>query len=204
MFNNRRTSGFGSRKSASDQTPRKKLPPKITEHYLQWVVDDYLKKFFTSKAHLRRLIMQRVKKSAQAHGEGLEEGTQLLDALLDRLEASGVLNDTAYAASKVRSLSARGGSARGIAAKLGAKGLSSENVKEGLEKLKDNSDSPELDAAIILARRKRLGPFGKPEGRMERRQKEMAAMGRAGFSFDLARKIINATDDAAIEELRER
>lgn len=199
MFN-RSGSSFGRRNN--DPNPRKKLPPKITEHYLQWVVDEYLKKFFTTKAHLRRLLMQRVKRSAEAHGEGLEEGTQILDALLDRLEAVGVLNDGAYTASKVRSLSARGGSARGITAKLAAKGIRAEDVKVGLEQLKERVENPELEAAIVLAKRKRLGPFGKPEGRTERRQKELAAMGRAGFSFDLARKIIQAEDEDALEELR--
>jgi regulatory protein len=53
-----------------------------------------------------------------------------------------------------------------------------------------------VDAALAYARRKRLGPYGDP-GRVQGddravRQKQLAAMIRAGHSFELARKILAA------------
>src|SRR3546814_7265925 len=40
---------------------------------------------------------------------------------------------------------------------------------------------PELAAAIAYARRRRLGPFRTPDARADRRDKDLAALARAGF-----------------------
>ena len=53
---------------------------------------------------------------------------------------------------------------------------------------------------MALARRRRLGPFRLPEQRADRRTKDLAAMARAGFAFDVARKVIDATDPDALDE----
>ncbi len=64
--------------------------------------------------------------------------------------------------------------------------------------------NPDLAAAFTLARRRRLGPF-RLAAREENRQRDMAVLGRAGFSFEIARKIVEADDVAALEdELAER
>jgi regulatory protein len=52
-------------------------------------------------------------------------------------------------------------------------------------------------AARIWARKKRLGPFRRDANtRQENRQRDLAALARAGFSFSTAKKII----DGALEE----
>ncbi|MDE0409722.1 MAG: RecX family transcriptional regulator, partial [Alphaproteobacteria bacterium] len=43
-----------------------------------------------------------------------------------------------------------------------------------------------------LARRRRLGPWRDPAERAARRQKDLAAMARAGFRLDVARQVIDA------------
>ncbi|MFN7130599.1 MAG: recombinase RecX, partial [Myxococcales bacterium] len=50
---------------------------------------------------------------------------------------------------------------------------------------------PEEAAAWALARRKRLGPFGKPELRSDRRQRDLAALVRAGFAFPLVKRVVD-------------
>ena len=44
-----------------------------------------------------------------------------------------------------------------------------------------------------------LGPFRRAEERAERRDRDIAAMGRAGFDWDTARKVIDAADAADLE-----
>ena len=124
----------------------------------------------------------------------------MVDALLDRLVESGRLNDRAYTDSKVRSLSHRGSSARAISAKLAAKGVGREAVAASLEELREREGDPELASALALARKRRLGPYRDPALRKEMAQKDLGVMARAGFSFDLAKKILSK---GSVEELEE-
>jgi regulatory protein len=50
-----------------------------------------------------------------------------------------------------------------------------------------------LAAAIALARRRGLGPYRKKEGAAVR-DKDVASLARAGFSYDIARKVVDADD----------
>ena len=56
----------------------------------------------------------------------------------------------------------------------------------------DQDDAAELEAAKALARRRRLGPWRHPAERAARREKDLAAMARAGFRLDAARQVIDA------------
>ena len=49
-----------------------------------------------------------------------------------------------------------------------------------------------MAAAAALARRRRLGPFRRPGEREERRDKDLAALARVGFSYAVARRVIEA------------
>ncbi|HEY9537533.1 MAG TPA: hypothetical protein VIS03_08050, partial [Kiloniellaceae bacterium] len=67
--------------------------------------------------------------------------------------------------------------------------------------LQDSSDV-ELRAALRYARRRRLGPFrleSGPDDRAERRERDLAALGRRGFDYETARRIIDSDDPAALE-----
>jgi len=46
-------------------------------------------------------------------------------------------------------------------------------------------------------RRRKLGPYRAPEAREARYQKDLGALGRAGFSFDLAKRALASTEDDA-------
>jgi regulatory protein len=58
----------------------------------------------------------------------------------------------------------------------------------------------EWQAAIALARRRRFGPFRPDKDRKDRRLRDLAAMARAGFAFDIAKKVIDAKDPDALDE----
>ncbi|MBT4769062.1 MAG: hypothetical protein HOO00_00860 [Rhodospirillaceae bacterium] len=96
-----------------------------------------------------------------------------------------------------------------------AKGVASEIIERALESLRIETPEPEHAAAIALARRRRFGPFRKTattereetedgEAKKRRRMKELAAMARAGFSYELARLVIDATDLQTLEETLEQ
>ena len=53
-------------------------PPRpITPAYLERVVAHYLQRYFTTRAHLRRLLMQRVRRSAEYHGSDVDERSDI-------------------------------------------------------------------------------------------------------------------------------
>jgi len=165
----------------------------------------YLQRFATSKANFRQVMMRRVTRSARLHGTDPEEGAEWVDALIDRYESAGLLDDKSFAEARVQTLRARGGSARAIRAKLAAKGVPAPLVERALAAAaKDGpggGGDADLAAAMAYARRRRLGPWRAAEARAERRERDLAALARAGFGYDLARRVIDAPDTAAAEAL---
>ena len=51
-----------------------------------------------------------------------------------------------------------------------------------------------------MARRRRLGPFRLEKDRKDKRLRDLAAMARAGFAFDVAKKVIDAASPDALDE----
>jgi regulatory protein len=58
-------------------------------------------------------------------------------------------------------------------------------------------------AALALARKRRLGPFGREPIDRARREKQLAAMLRAGHRLDTAREIVDAASEEAAEQWAE-
>jgi len=75
--------------------------------------------------------------------------------------------------------------------KLRARGISSELAQRALQSGESPATS-ELEAAQAFARKRRLGPHRKPEQRAALRQKDLMAMARAGFDFDIAKRVIGS------------
>lgn len=172
---------------------KSKIPRKITPKYLENAALFYLQKYASSSGNLRRVLMNKVRRSCKFHETDVEPSIQQVDDLIARYERSGLLNDKQYAEVKVKSLRRRGLSRRAVLEKLQIKGLSPAQIKNALaETEEENSEDedPEFTAALALARRKKLGPFRKESGRADFMKKDMAALGRAGFSFEIARKVI--------------
>ena len=178
---------------------RKRPPKKITPKYLNNVALWYLERYASSAANLRRVLMRRVHKSCAHHGDDVAAASAMVDELVARFAASGLIDDRQYAIARAHSLHRRGLAARRIRGQLFAKGLDPADVDAAIDALAAESDDPEFDAACAYARRRRLGPWGRPEGRGERREKELASMGRAGFTWELARRIIDAAGPADLE-----
>jgi regulatory protein len=178
----------------------KSEPSPLTVTMLENAALHYLGRFASSSANLQRILMRKVARHAAAGGDAAE-GAELVAALIARYQGSGLLNDRSYAAQIAASLARRGTSRFSIAGKLAQKGVPAALVKEALAALDAESDGSELAAACALVRRRRLGPYRRGEATPERRQKELATLARAGFSLDLARRVLAAPDIEAIEAL---
>ena len=180
---------------------RRRGPRPATPKRLENAALFYLQRYATSTENLRRLLMRRVMRSAQAHGTDPAEGAAAVEDLLRRLCASGLLDDRAYAEARARSLHRRGASQRLIRARLGEKGVDAELADAALAALEEAAADPDLAAGLALARRRRLGPFRPAAQRRDRRDRDLAALARAGFSYDVARQVVDADSAEALEAL---
>jgi len=179
---------------------KKKVPRKATPKSLENAALYYLQRFSSSSENLRRVLMRRVQRSAYHHDTDPEEGAEIIAALIKRYKEVGLLDDAQFAKARAVSLNRRGSSARAIRAKLAEKGVAAELISTTLENLTDEDENPELTAAVTFARKRRIGPFREADSRTELREKDLAALARAGFNYDMAQKIIEAE---TIEELED-
>ncbi|MEM6927124.1 MAG: regulatory protein RecX [Myxococcota bacterium] len=180
-----------------------KSPRRITAPYLSRVTAHYLERYATSRANLRRLLMRRVHRSATFHEVEAEPWAALVDQELDRLERLGFLDDLAYARDKARALHRRGSGTRKIRLALHQKGLASDVVDDALAALGGAGD-PDWAAACTYARKRSLGPWRRSTLDDDRRRKELGRLARAGFGFDLARRIVDAESVEALTDDAER
>jgi regulatory protein len=180
-------------------------PPKpVTAERLHKAALHYLERYASSAANLRRVLMRRVDRAARAGISDREEGTALVAQEVERCRAGGLVDDKVYAEGRVQSLHRQGKPRSAIKRALQVKGVGATEIEQAVEHLQRDNADPDLAAALTLARRRRIGPF-RVAGRGENKQRDLAVLGRAGFSYEIARKIVEADDAAAIEaELAER
>lgn len=123
------------------------------------------------------------------------EGEPSVAELAERLVAAGYVDDAAYARAKSGSLLKRGYGMRRVAQALGAAGIDGdvrEDVRPG--------EAATRRAALALARKRGFGPFGAAPPDRAVRQKQIAAMLRAGHPLDSARELVDARSVEAAED----
>lgn len=177
-------------------------PKRMTASRLHNVAFHYLERYQSSRANLRRLLMRRVHKAATHFDEDPAQGADWVEAELDALEAQNLLNDNRYANMKALALHRRGASARMIEAKLRVKGVPSAAIEGALEAIRARDGDIDLKAACTFARKRRLGPWsrGARSEDWSDKQKDMAKFARGGFSFSVAKEILDSTDADALEQ----
>ena len=180
--------------------PRRK-PPKVTASWMRGSGTAYLQRYAATTARFRRVMKRKIDRSVAHWQSDPEEAAELLDELVVQLQEAGWLDDARFTKARVADLHRRGTSRRMIQAKLAAQGGPRELVQEALAELSEGEGNAELRAGLAYARRRRLGPFRiDPDQRRERREKDLASMGRAGFAWSIAREVIDAEDVDRLEE----
>ncbi|MGC4090620.1 MAG: regulatory protein RecX [Polyangiaceae bacterium] len=170
-------------------------PAAIDEAALSKAALGYLNRRDASRSKLRQHLERWVTRSAP---EQLAALRPLIDQLLTRYQASGLIDDQRLAENAVKSLRARGKSARAISHKLSAQGVGGSSIDAALSADRRENAEAELSAARALARKRKLGAYRPESERAERRQKDLAVLARAGFDFDICRRALGG--DAADDE----
>jgi len=176
---------------------REKRPPrKISKTYLENAGLYYLERYSSSVANFRRIIMRKVKRSCDYHKVDINEFIPLVDELIERYIKVGLIDDSVFAKAKVTSMRRKGLGKQAIISKLYAKGLAREDIEKAIIEVDNNNENAELEAAIYYTKRKKLGKYRiKPpsDNPDKDKQKELASLARAGFSYTIAHKVLKIT-----------
>jgi regulatory protein len=163
----------------------------VTAAYLERAALHYLERYASSAENLRRVLTRKVRRRL-ASGESVTgEMMAMIEEVVARVIRSGLVDDRSYAETRVSSLMRRGASTRAIRTKLLAKGVPGETIATAL----GAAEPDEFALARRYAERKRLGPWRREPG-PETRERDLAALCRAGFSYQVASAVLAASADS--------
>jgi len=185
--------------------------PKITESSLHNAALAHLARFAATEAGLRRVLANRIRRWArEAEAAGQDPESVAAEAaaanaraaeIAARLVQAGAVDDAGFANARARRLLGSGRSKRAALAHLAAKGVADDTARAAL----GQEDVPdELTAAVILCRKRRIGPFAAMEAEAALRQKWLASLARAGFDGEIARRALRLPRAEAEELLAAR
>jgi len=177
-------------KAKPSQRPRQaQRLRQATPAYVERAALAYLSRFSASEQHLREILWRKLQRRDWPEGTSQDEARGWIDAALSRLKDWGYLDDAAYARARARALLQRGKPVRTIAADLTARGVAGHQIEAALAALESGPED-ELDlrsARRYLRRRFGAGP---PD-----REKMLAVLARAGFSYAIARRALDEEAD---------
>lgn len=198
-----------SQKNASNKNyayskQRERKPPKkISESYLHNSGLYYLERFAASKKHFISVMIRKVKRSCMHHtDQDYDQCITMVNTLADKFERTGLLDDTIYTNGLVTSLRRKGKSRSAILNKMRMKGIEQDKTLETLERLDneqhESTEDAEMTAAIHLAKKKKLGPYFL--GEEPNVKKSLGVFARAGFSYHVAKSVLDMNNEDIEED----
>ena len=144
---------------------------------------DYLSKFDTSKKNLKDTLKRKIFKLKNNNSEK-KILLNSIESIIDKLEKNNFINDNRYLLSKINYLSKSGKSIKYISNYLLKKGIDKQDIENGINKFNNDNLNWEIDSAQLFAKKKKLLDSD------EVYEKKLAKMARAGFSYEICKKIL--------------
>lgn len=178
----------------------------IDRAWVESAAASHLARYATTRAHLTSLLVRRVRRAALKGAVVVEDLDAVVASVLDRHVALGTLDEAAWAEARARTLTRRGVASGVVHQRLRQKGVADPRAALAAvaEELRDEEGGSTLDpnllAACAWARRRRVGAFAR-ERTAGIDRKALGSMGRAGFSFAIAHRVLGMSLDEADEIL---
>ena len=144
---------------------------------------DYLSKYDSSKVNLVNVLKRKILRLKITNYEK-RMLINIIESIIIKLEKNKFIDDDRYSSTKILSLSNSGKSKNFIFNYLIKKGVNKSQIQNNLDLVQQNNDNWELNSAKIFAKKKKM---------LEKNQsyeKNLAKMARAGFSYDICKKIL--------------
>ena len=162
------------------------MSKQMTEKRLMNIALFYLSRYDASEAKLRTMLSRRILKMKMRGEEIPEEVTTWVENVIRKIRDYAYIDDKRYAENKIRTMVEQGKSERYMSLKLKEAGINSQAIHRILEEM----GSSEVDRALCYAYKKKLGQFRSKSQRIDYRQKDMAALARAGFSYEVSLAVL--------------
>lgn len=177
-------------------TPRRP-PPTPSPQALREAALDYLSRRAASSRRLTQVLQRRLLRWEIAGAAfDREEALGWIAALVDKLQADGLLDDTALAEARSQRLQDSGTAPAGIRRKLQQGGLGGAALDAGMAALEGEGRREAAVIALLqLARRRRYGPYAAEEPSAESAAALRLKLRRAGHD-DSALRLVWALEDA--------
>ena len=145
---------------------------------------DYLSKYDSSKNNLENVLKRKI---LRLNIKNYEKGKLInkIESIIIKLEKNKFIDDDRYSSTKILSLSNSGRSKNFIFNYLIKKGVNKSQIQNNLNLMKQDNENWELESARIFAKKKKLLE------KNESYEKKLAKMARAGFSYDICKKILS-------------
>ena len=144
---------------------------------------DYLSKYDSSKVNLINVLKRKILRLKTPNYEK-RKLINTVESIIIKLEKNNFINDDRYSSTKILSLSNSGKSKNFIFNYLIKKGVDRSQIQNNLNLVQQDNENWELNSAKIFAKKKKM---------LEKNQsyeKNLAKMARAGFSYDICKKIL--------------
>ena len=144
---------------------------------------DYLSKYDSSKVNLINVLKRKILRLKITNYEK-RMLINIIESIIIKLEKNKFIDDDRYSSTKILSLSNSGKSKNFIFNYLIKKGVNKSQIQNNLNLVQQDNNNWELNSAKIFAKKKKL---------LEKNQsyeKNLAKMARAGFSYDICKKIL--------------
>lgn len=167
-------------------------PPPLDAAALDRLALRYVERFATTRGKLADYLRRKIRERGW-QGDPVDPA-----AVAERMAGLGYVDDRLYAESKAAALTRRGFGANRVADALRQARVDEADAAPA----RSIAAEGEGASALAFARRKRIGPFAAEPPDPARRQKQIAAMVRAGHGFALARRIVE-TPPGALPEIND-
>ncbi len=145
---------------------------------------DYLSKYDSSKNNLINVLKRKILRLNVTNFEK-KKLIDIIESIILKLEKNKFIDDDRYSSTKILSLSNSGRSKNFIFNYLIKKGVNKSQIQNNLNSMNQNNDNWELESAKIFVKKKKLLE------KNESYEKKLAKMARAGFSYDICKKILS-------------
>ena len=142
---------------------------------------NYLSKYSSSKTNLERILRNKIRRKKIEKKEKFTLYNSIPE-IIKKLEKNNFINDYNYATSKVNTLISNGKSKIFIKNYLFKKEIDEKLSSDIFAELDEEDVNWEIKSARIFARKKNL--------KNNNNEKNLSKMARAGFSYEIAKKIL--------------
>ena len=144
---------------------------------------DYLSKYDSSKKNLEDILRKKIFR-LNVSGQEKKKLINTIEGIILKLEKNNLISDKRYSILKISTFSRSGKSKKYIFNYLIKKGIQQSDIKENMEIFQENNNDWELQSAKLFAKKKKLLENN------DDYQKKLSKMARAGFSYDICKKIL--------------